>query len=118
TYAHAPTVYNWVDPSLQTAVVWSNPSVCSGFSDTIGDDSITAPINIGFNFTYGATVYSQLQIMTNGRLQFSQDYCGAGTQNVGPPRTYTLPYNDNNIRRTMKVYGADFDASPSGPGGG
>ena len=51
TYSHAPTVYNWVDPSLQTAVVWSNPSVCSGFSDTIGDDSITAPINIGFTFT-------------------------------------------------------------------
>jgi hypothetical protein len=116
TYTHAPTVYNWVDPSTQTAAVFDSTQ-CTGTSTPGPDDSITAPVNIGFTFTYGATPYTQLQIMTNGRLQFNQTYCGAGTQDVGPPRTYTLPYSDNNIRRTMKVYGADLDASPSGSGG-
>ena len=55
--------------------------------------------------------------MTNGRLQFDQTYCGAGTQDVGPPRTYTMPYSDPNITGTMKVYGADLDASPTNSGG-
>ena len=121
TYTHTPTTYAWIDPSTHTPVTWSNPTLCTGGGgggDTIGDDAITAPIDIGFTFTYGATAYTQLQIMTNGRLQFNQTYCGAGTQNVGPPRTYTLPYANNNIQRTMKVYGADLDASPNGSGGG
>lgn len=118
TYTHVPTTYSWIDPSTHTAVTWSNPTLCTGFGDTIGDDAITAPIDIGFTFTYGATGYTQLQIMTNGRLQFNQTHCGAGTQNVGPPRTYTLPYPTNSIRRTMKAYGADLDASPNGSGGG
>ena len=118
TYTHVATPYAWIDPTGHTSATWSNPTQCTGFGDTIGDDALTAPINIGFTFSYGGTPYTQLQIMTNGRLQFNQTQCGAGTQNVGPPRTYTLPYADNNLRRTMKVYGADLDASPNGSGGG
>ena len=120
TYSNAPTTFNWVDPSTQTPAVFDTAQ-CTGGDSTPGllDDSLTAPLNIGFTFMYGGTAYTQLQVMTNGRLQFNQGYCGAGTQNVGPPRTYTFPYSDPNIRRTMKVYGADFDASPTnsaGPG--
>ena len=118
TYTHVPTPYAWIDPTGHTAATWSNPTQCTGFGDTIGDDAITAPVNLGFTFTYGGTGYTQLQIMTNGRLQFNQTQCGAGTQTVGPPRVYTQPYADANLQRTMKVYGADLDASPNGSGGG
>ena len=119
TYSHVPTTFNWIDPSGHTPVVWSNPSLCSGFGDVIGDDSITAPVNIGFSFPFGGSSYTQLSVMTNGRLQFAGNtHCGAGTQNIGPPRTYTLPYASGNLNNTMKVYGADLDASPNGSGGG
>ena len=117
TYTHVPTPYAWIDPTGHTAATWSNPTQCTGFGDTIGDDAITAPINLGFTFNYGGTGYTQLQIMTNGRLQFGQTYCGAGTQNTGPPRTYTLPYPDGNIVRTMKVYGPTSTRAPTAPGG-
>ncbi len=118
TYAHVPTTFGWIDPPSHAPVVWSNPSVCTAFGDTIGDDAITAPINIGFPFTFGGGTYTQLNVMTNGRLQFGNTYCFAGTQTTGPPRIYTLPYPDANLVNTIRVYGADLDASPNGSGGG
>ncbi|MHB8728388.1 MAG: DUF6701 domain-containing protein [Sulfuricaulis sp.] len=118
TYSNAPTAFSWIDPATHTPVVWSNPTQGSGGCDTTGDDSITAPINIGFTFNFGGVNYTQLRIMSNGRLQFNNTYCYAGTQSIGPPRTYTLPYPDANLVRTMKVYGADIDTSPNGSGGG
>jgi hypothetical protein len=108
TYTHVSTPFAWIDPSAHTPVVWSNPTLCVAQGDTIGDDSITAPINIGFTFKYGGSTYTQLNIMTNGRLEFANNYCYAGTATTGPPRTYTLPYPDPNIVNTMKVYGADL----------
>ena len=118
TYSNAPTAFSWIDPSSHTPVVWSNPTQGTGGCDTGGDDSITAPINIGSTFNFGGVNYTQLRIMANGRLQFNNTYCGAGTQNIGPPRTYTLPYPNANIVRTMKVYGADIDTTLNGSGGG
>ena len=119
TYAHVPTTFSWIDPSGHTPAVWSSPSLCQGFGDTIGDDAITAPVNIGFSFTYGGTSHTQLNIMTNGRLMFAGNtQCGAGTQTTGPPRFYTLPYPDGNLQNTMKIYGADLDAEPERVGAG
>jgi hypothetical protein len=92
--------------------------VCTGGGDTIGDDSATGPLDIGFTFQFGTVAYTQLYIMTNGRLQFGNTYCYPGTQNIGPPRTYTLPYPNGNLGNTLKIYGADLDASPNGSGGG
>ena len=116
TYSNAPTAFSWIDPSTHTPVTWSNPTVCAGFADTIGDDALTNQLDIGFTFQFGAVNYTQLYIMTNGRLQFGNTSCGAGTQVVGPPRTYTLPYADASLVNTMKIYGADIDASPNGSG--
>lgn len=118
TYSNAPTAFSWIDPSSHTPVTWSNPTVCTAFGDTIGDDAITDQLDIGFTFQFGAVNYTRLYIEANGRLQFGNTYCGAGTQVIGPPRTYTLPYPDPNITNTMKIYGADLDASPNGSGGG
>jgi hypothetical protein len=118
TYVHTPTTFGWIDPSTHTPVTWSNPTLCTGGGDTIGDDSITAALDIGFTFNFGGVNYTQLSVMTNGRLNFGNTYCFPGTAGVGPPRTYTLPYPDANLVNTMKVYGADIDVSPTGSGGG
>jgi MSHA biogenesis protein MshQ len=118
TYSNIPTSYSWIDPSSHTPVTWSSPTICGGGGESIGDDSISDQLDIGFTFPFGALNYTRLYIMANGRLQFGNTFCGAGTQDIGPPRTYTLPYPDPNLGNTMKIYGADLDASPNGSGGG
>ena len=118
TYSHTPTAFGWIDPSAHATVAWSSPTICTGFGDTIGDDALTNAIAIGFTFPFGASSYNQLYIMTNGRLQFGNTSCFPGTLVTGPPRTYTHPYPDPNLTGTMRVYGADLDASPNGSGGG
>lgn len=117
SYVSSPEVFGWVDPSAHARIAWSNPTQGKGGCDTRGDDSITAPLNIGFTFNFGGVNYTQLRVMTNGRLQFNNNQCGAGTQNI-MPRTYTLPYPNAQLNNTMKVYGADIDTSPNGSGGG
>ncbi len=120
TYSSAATTFSWIDPATHAAVVWTNPTQgTSGTCDTAGDDSITALINIGFTFNFGGVSYTQLRIMSNGRVQFNNTYCYAGSGNSSATaRTYTLPYPDANLVSTMKVYGADIDTTPNGSGGG
>ncbi|HZE91111.1 MAG TPA: LamG domain-containing protein [Rhizobacter sp.] len=115
TYSNAATAYSWIDPSAHTRVTWTSGASCSAaYAGAPVDDDITAQIPIGFTFTYGAVNYTQLQVMSNGRLQFNNGYCGFGTQTVGPPPTYPLPYPDANLPRTMRVFGPDLDATSSG----
>ncbi|MHB8471485.1 MAG: DUF6701 domain-containing protein [Gammaproteobacteria bacterium] len=120
TYSSAATTFSWIDPTTHTAVVWTNPTQgTSGICDTGGDDSVTTLINIGFTFNFGGVNYTQLRIMSNGRVQFNNTYCYAGSSNSSATaRTYTLPYADANLTNTMKVYGADIDTTPNGSGGG
>jgi len=122
TYGYAPTTYAWLDPNdanpalTQTDVVWGGSSQCTAWNGAPIDDDGTGLINIGFNFTFGSTVYTQLRINSNGRLQFANNYCGYGTQTVGPPPTYPYNYPNANMNNTMRMYGADF--CPTGGGGG
>jgi hypothetical protein len=53
--------------------------------------------------------------MTNGRLQFASNFCGYGTESTSP-RTYPYPMPNASLNRTMRVYGADLDKSPTGTG--
>lgn len=50
------------------------------------DDSTSAPVNIGFNFTYNGTTYSQITINTNGFIKFGS----------GNPSTNALFYSSSN----------------------
>ncbi len=115
TYSSAATTFAWVDPSAHTNVTWTSGASCSsGYANAPVDDDITAQLPLGFTFNFGGVNYTTVQIMSNGRLQFGNGYCGFGTQAVGPPRTYPLPYPNANLLRTMKVYAADFDAGAGG----
>lgn len=109
TYSNATTAYDLVATSGHTRITsWP------GCSDQSGDDSLSAPVNIGFTFNFGGVDYTQVRVHTNGRLQFNNTACGFGTQSVGPPRTYTHPFPDSTMDRVMRVYGADLDLASGG----
>lgn len=118
TYTNSATAFSWIDPSAHTRATWTSGASCSaGYAGAPIDDDITAQIPLGFTFNYGGVDYTQVQIMSNGRLQFNNGYCGYGTQTVGPPPTYPYPYPDANLPRTMRIYGVDLDATPTSASG-
>ncbi len=118
TYSSTATTFNWINPASHTHVVWSNGAACSsGYAGAPIDDDITAQLPLGFTFNFGGVNYTQVQVMSNGRLQFNNGFCGYGTQTVGPPPTYPYPYPDASVVRSMRVYGVDLDATPSGAAG-
>lgn len=116
TYGYASVPLVWINNAAHTDVAWGGSGQCAAWNSAPVDDDGTAPIAIGFNFTFGATVYTDVRINSNGRLQFGNNYCGYGTQTVGPPPTYPYNYPNGNMNNTMRVYGADF--CPAGGGGG
>lgn len=109
TYAHAAIAYDFVDTATHTRI-----SSWPGCGDQTGDDSLSAPVDIGFTFNFGGVDYTQARVHTNGRLQFNNATCGYGTQSVGPPRTYTYPLPDAAMDRVMRIYGADLDLRAGG----
>ena len=114
TYAQSATPVNFVSTAGHTVIAaWAAGLGCP---DTTGDDSISALLNIGFTFRFGATNYTQLRVQTNGRLQFANTYCTFGTAAVGPPRTYPDPLPSANLNNTLRIYGADLDVSAAGGG--
>ncbi len=118
TYASMATTSNWVNPSAHTRVTWTHGASCSsGYAGAPIDDDITAQLPLGFTFNFGGVNYTQVQIMSNGRLQFNNGYCGYGTQTTGSPPTYTYPYPTASVSRTLRIYGVDLDATPSGTSG-
>lgn len=114
TYSSVATGYAWIDPSTHTTATWTSVSQCSG-GGQVGDDDITASINIGFTFTFGSTGYTQLRIQSNGRVQFNNSFCGYGTQTTSPV-TYPYGYPNASLNHTMRIYGADLDTSATGTG--
>ena len=114
TYQMSSVAPNFISSAGHTAIAaWANNVGCV---DTVGDDSLSAPIDIGFTFRYGAATFTQVRINTNGRVQFNNTYCTYGTAAVGPPRTYTNPVPDANLNNMLRIYGADLDVSSVGAG--
>ena len=112
TYTQSATPYSFLSTAGATAITtWDGTLGCP---DTTGDDSLSAPINIGFTFKFGATAYTQLRVFSNGRLQFANTNCNYGTAAVGPPRTYPNPMPDANTNNTIRIYGADLDLAIGG----
>lgn len=119
TYSPSTGTYSWIDPTSHTNVVWTAVSggpanQCTGASAAV-DDDITEELNLGFSFSFGGTSYTSVRVMSNGRLQFNNTFCGYGTSADTVPRKYPYPMPHSQLSRTMRVYGADMDpASGSG----
>lgn len=114
SYVTQATPFNFLSSVGHTRITTWDGTV--GCPDNGGDDSLSALINIGFTFRFGATNYTQLRVFTNGRVQFNNTQCNFGTQAVGPPRTYPDPMPAANLNNTMRIYGADLDNSAAGGG--
>ena len=123
TYSSFPVPYNWVDASSHTKLgpstggVYSasyqfgNSGNCATSPPAI-DDAISDEIPLGFTFVYGGTGFTQVRVMSNGRLQFANANCGAGS-----PVTQGA-YPDGGMATTMRIYGADLDPSLQSEVGG
>ncbi len=110
TYSATPEPYNWLSTSGHSPAKWGGG--CSGAFASV-DDDITAELPLGFTFTFGGMNYTTARIMSNGRLQFGNTYCGNGTA-VTSPRSYPLDLPNANLVRTLRIYGADFDPALGG----
>lgn len=110
TYTNASTTFSWIDASTHTQVgpntspyKFSNTGGCGSTAPVI-DDSLSDNIPIGFTFNYGGVDFTQVRIMSNGRLQFNNNTtCGFGS-----PVTQ-LPYPNAGLNYTMRIYGNDLD---------
>lgn len=117
TYANTATTFNWIDASTHTKLGPTTGGVYSpsyqfrntggcGTTPPIIDDTLSDNIPIGFTFMFGGVNFTQVRIMSNGRLQFNNNTtCGYGS-----PVTQ-LPYPDANLDYTMRIYGGDLDPS-------
>ncbi len=115
TYTSASIPFDWVDPSSHTKIghntapyKFNQASGCAT-KPPILDDTLSDLIPIGFTFVFGATSHTSVRVQTNGRLQFNNTLCGAGTQSLGPPQTYPYGYPNVLVNNTMKVFGVDLD---------
>ncbi len=118
TYSSAAGTYSWISPASHTNVVWTAVSggpdnQCTSNSAAI-DDDITEELSLGFSFSFAGTNYTSVRIMSNGRLQFNNTFCGYGTQVNSTPRIYPYPMPDTRQSGTMRVYDADLDPSIGG----
>lgn len=115
TYTSASTAFAFIDPTSH-AKLGANTTpyklrTSAGCATTVPvtDDTLSDPLPIGFTFKFGTTNYTTVYVMTNGRLQFGNTTCGAGTASIGPPQTYPYSYPDASMNNTMKVFGVDLD---------
>ncbi len=115
TYTSASTAFSWIDASAHTKVGYNttpykfNASTGCGTTPPVLDDTLSDSIPLGFTFRFGTTDFTSAYVMTNGRLQFGNTTCGAGTSNIGPPQTYPYGYPDAGMNATMKAFGVDLD---------
>ncbi len=118
TYVASAAPFAWTDSASHTNVVWTGApggpaAACTGGSAAI-DDDVSDLLPIGFTFWFGGAGYTQLRVMSNGRVQFNNTYCNVGTASVGPPPTYPDPYPNASLARTIRVYGNDLDPTTGG----
>ena len=115
TYTSSSTTYAFIDSSTHTKVGYNtapykfNAASGCGTAPPVLDDVLSDAIPIGFTFAYGSGSFTTVYVMSNGRLQFGNVTCGAGTSSLGPPQTYPYGYPDASMNNTMKVFGVDLD---------
>ncbi len=108
--------FQWVDITSTGAIIpsysWYNPAV----NQHIIDDGTVGPINIGFNFPFFDSVYTQFFIGANGALSFTDTnvnvqgyYTNTVTIPGQPFATFVAPFwNDLNLDTADNGHGAVY----------
>jgi uncharacterized repeat protein (TIGR01451 family) len=112
TYTTQTATFNFLSTTGHTAITTWDATV--GCPAAPLDDELSQLITLPFTFRYGTTNYTQVRVNINGRLQFNNTRCTAGTQAVGPPRTYVEPIANANLNNVIRIYGADLDLNAGG----
>ncbi|MDO8925763.1 MAG: LamG domain-containing protein [Sideroxyarcus sp.] len=117
TYANTATTFNWINAGAHTKLGPTTGGIYSpsyrfqntggcGTAPPVIDDTLTDNIPIGFTFMYGGQNFTQVRVMSNGRLQFNNNTtCGYGSA------VTQLPYPNAGLDNTMRIYGGDLDPS-------
>ncbi len=115
TYSSASTPFALIDSSSHSKVGHNTSphkfvavSGC-GTTPPVLDDTLSTLIPLGFSFVFGGTAYTEAHISTNGRLQFNNTTCGAGTAALGPPQTYPYGFPVAGMNGVLKIFGVDLD---------
>lgn len=110
TYANTTYTFNWIDASSHTKIGYNtspykfNGSSGCGTTPPVIDDTISDQIPIGFSFMYAGVNFTQLRVVSNGRVQFNNNQtCGFGSP------VQQSPYPDTALKYTMRIYGNDLD---------
>lgn len=110
TYANTSVPFNWIDADTHTKIGYNttpykfNGGPTCGTNPPILDDTLSDNIPIGFTFMYSGGNFTDVRIMSNGRLQFNNNTtCGYGS-----PVTQ-LPYPNAGLNYTLRIYGNDLD---------
>ncbi len=122
TYINKSIPFNWINTSTHAHVGYNttpykmngtiSPGTACGTAPPVLDDTISDNIPLGFNFTYGGTVFTSARMMSNGRLQFNNNTaCGYGSPVTQLPFVYYKSATDN-LNYTMRIYGNDLDPTP------
>ena len=80
---------------------------------TAGDEGLTAPVNIGFNFTFFGNTYSTVSINSNGHLQFTPNPTTSTYAPFTPLPFVIFPLNPNGNDIVAGIW-SDLDQSMGG----
>ena len=94
--------FNWIDITS------------TGTPLNLGDDDHSHLIDLGFNFPFYDTVYTQIDIQSNGTIIFADDYVGIGNEALpsdaygGPWDLIAFYWSDQNPSAHGQVYFQSF----------
>jgi len=87
-----------------------------------GDDAYQNGINIGFTFPFYGNNYTQLNITTNGWINFgindTYDYSNDAIPNIDTPNNFIAPeWDDLSLHNNHQLYTQSFSSCPNTEGG-
>jgi subtilisin family serine protease len=102
--------YRWVDSSDPSgpAFAWVDAASLGSSLALTGDDNLSAPVDLGFDFPYYGRTFRTLRVCTNGFVTFSDVVAAFGNQplpNPAAPSGILAPFwDDLDFSQTRRVY--------------
>jgi len=92
--------YRWLDSDERggPAYQWVDIATSANAVALSGDEAVSAPLAIGFNFPFYGRRFSRIRACTNGYLQFGPEgpaFVNSGLPSTGGPRNMIAPFWDD-----------------------
>jgi subtilisin family serine protease len=117
-----PFGYRWIDSDEPGGPAFSWIEISgtgTPITDLDGDDEISAPIALGFDFPFYGQLFDEIRVNTNGWLSFtdttatgSTSYSNQPLPNAGAPENLVAPFwDDLHFRAAYRAYFQSFGSS-------